>query len=319
MRNPLDRLPLEAVRVFEVAGRHESFATAARELAVTPGAVAHRVRTLEQFLGVALFERRPHGVALSRSGQTMLVDVQRALAALDNAAGRIRAGVTGGILRLVVVEAFAEMWLMPRFAAFLEAHPDIVVEFETSLGDYHEVDPDRSDFDIWIAFVTAVPRTVQSEVLDDETLVPVCSPELIASRGRPRHPAELHEWPLLYDRAWDDYWAHWFAARDASAPDLSRASSYRLYSMMIQAAVDGMGVALGHSLLIAPHLENGTLEALLGPPLPAPARYFLAFGPGAVERPEVRAFRDWLRNETGRDGTAGAAADPPARTAGSDG
>ena len=313
MKHPLDRLPLEAMRIFEVAGRHESFAEAARELAVTPGAVAHRVKTLEQFLGVTLFERRPHGVVLSRSGQTMLVEVQRALAALDNAARRIRAGATEGMLRLVVVEAFAEMWLMPRLTAFREAHPDIVVEFETSLGDHHEVDPDRHDFDIWIAFVTAVPRTVQSEVLNDETLVPVCSPKLIASRGRPEHPAELLQWPLLYDRAWDDYWAHWFAARNAPAPDLSRASSYRLYSMMIQAAVDGMGVALGHSLLIAPHLEKGSLEELLGPPLPAPARYFLAFGPGAAERPEVRAFREWLQNETGRVNPAGAAADPPAR------
>ena len=88
--------------------------------------------------------------------------------------------------------------------------------------------------------MASVPRTVQSEVLFEETLVPVCSPAFLASRGRPEQPADLHGWPLLYDLAWDDYWAHWFASREADAPDMSRASGYRLYSMMVQAAVEGI-------------------------------------------------------------------------------
>ena len=145
--NEVGRAPLETIRFFEVAGRHQSFAKAARELGVTSGAVAHRVRKLEQYLGVALFERQS--------------------------------------LKLVAVEAFAEMWLMPRLATFRCAHPEIVIEFETSLGDHHEADPARRAFDVWIAFVASVPRTVQSEVLLEETIVPVCSPALLASRGRP--------------------------------------------------------------------------------------------------------------------------------------
>ena len=86
---------------------------------------------------------------------------------------------------------------------------------------------------------------------------------------------------------------------------MSRASGYRLYSMMIQAAVEGMGVALGHSLLIAPCLERGTLVELLGPPVAAPARYFLAVAPGSEDKPEARAFLDWLRAETGKSGAPG--------------
>ena len=154
-----------------------------------------------------------------------------------------------GALKLIAVEAFAEMWLMPRLDAFRSAHPEIVIEFETSLGDHHEVDPARREFDVWIAFVVSVPSNLQSEVLFEETLVPVCSPAFLESRGRPKRPADLHGWPLLYDLAWDDYWAYWFASRGAGAPDMSRASGYRLYSMMIQAALKGMGVALGHSML----------------------------------------------------------------------
>ena len=142
-------------------------------------------------------------------------------------------------------------------------------------------------------------------MLFEETLAPVCSPAFLASRGRPEQPADLHGWPLLYDLAWDDYWAHWFAAREAGAPDMSRASGYRLYSMMVQAALKGMGVALGHSLLIAPYLVRGTLVRLFEPPVAAPARYFLAVAPGSGEKPEARAFLDWLRAETRRSDAAG--------------
>ena len=298
------RPPLEAFRFFEVAGRHQSFAKAARELGVTSGAVSHRVRTLERFLGAELFERQAHGLVLSARGRAFLDELQHVLRALDRTAERFHADAKPGTLRLVAVEAFAEMWLMPRLAQFRAAHPEIVVQFETSLGDHHEVDPARRDFDVWLAFVGSVPRTMQSEVLFEETLVPVCSPALLESRGRPEAPADLHGWPLLYDLAWDEYWAHWFASREAGAPDMSRASGYRLYSMMVQAALEGMGVALGHSLLIAPHVERGTLVELFAPPIAAPARYFLAVGPGSEEKREVRAFREWLRAETRRSDAA---------------
>ena len=299
------RPPLEVFRFFDAAGRHQSFARAAREFGVTPGAVAHRIRTLEQYLGEELFERQSHGLALSARGQAFLIEVQHIPSALDKTTERFRASAEDGVLRLVAVEAFAEMWLMPRLAAFRSAHPEIVIEFETSLSDHYEVDPAGRAFDIWIAFVAGVPRTVQSEVLFEETLVPVCSPALLASRGRPGQPADLHGWPLLYDLAWDDYWAHWFASREAGAPDMSRASGYRLYSMMVQAAIEGMGVALGHSLLVAPCLERGTLVGLFEPPIAAPARYFLAVAPGAGDKPEARTFLDWLRAETRKSGTAG--------------
>ena len=299
-----DRAPLEAIRCFEVAGRHRSFAKAARELGVTSGAIAHRVRTLEQYLGAELFERQSHGLALSARGQALLIEVQHTLSALEKTTERFRASAKSGVLKLVAVEAFAEMWLMPRLAAFRSAHPEIVIEFETSLSDHHEIDPARREFDVWIAFVGSVPRTVQSEVLFEETLVPVCSPAFLASRGGPKQPADLHGWPLLYDLAWDDYWAHWFACREAGAPDMSRASGYRLYSMMIQAAREGMGVALGHSLLIAPYLKRGTLVTLFEPPVAAPARYFLAVAPGSGDKPEARAFLDWIRAESRKSDAA---------------
>ena len=286
---------LDAIRDFEVAARHGSFAKASRELGVTAAAVARRVRKLEEDLDAQLFERHAHSLALTARGQALLGDVQRTLCALDTTTERFRADAKGATLKLVAVEAFAEMWLMPRLAAFRNAYPDIAIEFET---DHYEVDPTRRDFDVWIAFVAEVAQIVQSEVLLEETLVPVCSPDFLASRGQPERPADLHRYPLLYDLAWEDYWAHWCAAREAGAPDLSRASGYRLNSMMVQAALEGMGIALGHSQLIAPHLERRTLVTLFEPPITAPARYFLAVAPGSGDKPEAQAFVEWLRAET---------------------
>lgn len=302
------RLPLEVFRFFDAAGRHESFARAARELGVTPGAVSHRVRVLERHLGEALFERHSHGLSLNARGELFLVEVRDILASLDATTARFRSGAAAGVLKLVAVEAFAEMWLMPRLSSFREAHPEIAIEFETSLSEHHEVDPSSRSFDVWIAFVPGVPRTVRSEVLFEETLVPVCSPSLLSSRGGPCDPADLHGWPLLYDLAWDGYWGHWFSAQGCGAPDLSRASGYRLYSMMIQAAVEGMGVALGHSLLVSPHLERGVLTGLFEPPVAAPSSYFLTVSPGSGEKPEVRAFLDWIRSERRSGGASGPAA-----------
>ena len=189
MDKAVGRPPLEVFRFFEVAGRHQSFARAAREIGVTPGAVAHRVRTLEHYLGEPLFERQSYGLALNARGQLFLVEVQLSLCALDKSTERFRGGADAGVLKLVAVEAFAEMWLMPRLAAFRRAHPEVVIELAT---DHYEVDPARRVFDVWIAFVAGVPRTVQSEVLFEETLVPVCSPSFLASTERPVHPADLN-------------------------------------------------------------------------------------------------------------------------------
>ena len=199
-------------------------------------------------------------------------------------------------LKLVAVEVVAEKWLMPRLADFQAAHPDIAIEFET---DHREVDPDRRDFDVWVAFTNEVTETLHAETLFEETLLPVCSPAFLEARGRPREPADLHGWPLLYDLHWTTYWSHWFAHHGAGAADLSQASGFRLYSMMVQAAVKGMGVALGHSLMITRELEQGTLVTLFDARVTAPARYLLVTAPASLGKPQVRAFRHWILGQAG--------------------
>ena len=283
--------PLESARAFEAAARHESFVRAAAELRVTPATISHRVKTLEQYLGAGLFSRHARGVRLNARGRAYLDDLQRIFAELGDATERRRERAEAQRLKLVAIEVVAEKWLMPRLADFKAAHPDIAIEFEV---DHREVDPDRRDFDVWIAFTNEVAPTLHTEALFEETLFPVCSPALLAARGRPREPADLHRWPLLYDLLWAPYWSHWFAHHGAGAADLSQASGFRLYSMMVQAAVEGMGVAMGHSLMIRRELEQGTLVTLFDSRVTAPDRYQLVTAPASVGKPQVRAFRHWI-------------------------
>ena len=288
---PPDLPPLNALRFFEAAARYGSFAEAARELGVTPASVSYRVKTLERHLGTTLFSRFAHGVRLNPKGQAYLQVVQRVFADLGHATARNRARRRTPLLKLVAIEVVAEKWLMPQLAEFKAVHPEITMEFEV---DHDEVDPNRRDFDVWIAFADQVPDTIHSERLLEETLFPVCSPRLIEARGRPRVPSDLHGWPLVYDLHWTNDWSHWFAHHGVSAADLSQASGFRLYTMVVQAAVDGIGVALGHSSMIARELEQGTLVTLFDSPVAAPAPYLLVIAPGARRKPEVVAFRDWL-------------------------
>ena len=290
--------PLDCLRFFEVAARHESFVKAAAELSVSASAVAHRVKTLEAHLGGALFERRRRGIRLNGRGKAYLRDVQRILAEIELVTERRGGAAWTRRLKLVSVESFAEKWLMPRLAEFRLSHPDIVIELET---DHRGVDPARRDFDIWIAYVgeTAAPRPEGQfeETLYEEALLPVCSPALIEARGRPGDPLDLHDWPLLYDLGWDGDWSYWFARQGKPAPDLSRALGFRLYSMVVDAAVAGMGTAVGHSAVIAGELERGALVPLFERQVDAPARCCLITTADSRRTPRVRAFREWLLKE----------------------
>ena len=186
---------LDSLRFFEAAARNRAFARAAEELGVTPAAVAHRVGALEKHLDVPLFDRRHRGIRLNGRGQAYLKEVQRILAEVHGVAERQRRWPRR--VRIVSVEAVAEKWLVPRLATFKAEHPGVALGLETN---HRGVDPERRDFDAWFVYTgeTAAPRpltcredTLLEETLFEEDLLPVCSPALLAARGRPDGPAGL--------------------------------------------------------------------------------------------------------------------------------
>ena len=293
--------PLDSLRFFEAAARHQSFVLAGKELGVTAAAVAHRIRTLEKHLDAELFERRRRSVRLNAKGRAYLKEVQRILAEVHGVSEQQRS--TPRRVRIVSVEAVAEKWLLPRLASFKAAHPDIAIELETN---HRSVDPALRDFDAWLAYSgeTSAPRpltrredTLLEETLYEEALLPVCSPALLAARGRPRSPAALRHWPLLYDLGWNADWSYWFARQGQPTPDLSRASGFRLYSMLIQAAASGLGAAIGRPMLIAHELERRILVPLFERQQEAPERCCLITTAASRQRPELRAFRNWILEE----------------------
>ena len=251
---------------------------------------------MEEALGFTLFERHARGIRLSTRGQAYLVDVQRILSEVECITDRHRGSESAGGLRIVAAEVLAENWLMPKLAQFRSTYPEFDIRFET---DHGAVDPDRRSFDVWVGFTAEVEGDLHVETLFEETLVPVCSPGFLAERGQPETPADLLAVPLLYDLALKDYWSLWFASHGEPPPDLSLASGFRLYSTAIQAAVSGLGVALGRFRMMSAELEQETLVKLFDSPVKAPARYVLVTPPGSENRCDIQTFRSWVLEQAG--------------------
>ena len=287
--------PLECLRFFEAAARQRSFARAARELKVTPAAVAYRVKLLETHLGHTLFDRDRRSVMPNRRGQAFFGDVQRILTDIRDSLDRYHSSPQRRHLKIVAVESVADRWLMPKIESFNEARPDIAIELET---DHLGVDPNGSDFDVWITFdggatAPSAERTLWEALFEDK-LLPVCSPALFEIHGRPRNLVDLHDWPLLYHLGWPSDWAQWFASQGSPPPDLSRASGFRLCSMVLRATLKGMGAAVGRPKVIVPELENGTLVPVLDQRNDVCTTCYLMTTADARRKPEVRAFRKWI-------------------------
>lgn len=304
LKDEMGRLPpLECLRVFEAAARHSSFSKAADELYVTPAAVAYRIKTLEGFLGVQLFTRHYRGVRLNEQGVEYQRDIQRLLNELSEATHRLWARSGKKHLRITTIQVFAEKWLMPKLGAFKQIDPRISLDVET---EHIDVDLARLDADVWIASSKGEHGGYISELLFEETMFPVCSPALLEAGPVPGRPCDLGDHTLLYDLHWKDDWTRWFEYFAESVPDLSEGSGFRLYSMLIQAAVNGMGFAMGHSAMIQQELESGALVAPFREKIAAPLHYYLVMTGASVKKPEVCAFRKWIKEEVAALETQGA-------------
>ena len=302
--------PLDCLKFFEAAARHQSFVRAAEELQVTPAAVAYRLKILEDYLGHALFVRSRRGITLNPRGTAYLADVQRLLTEVRDVMHRYRqAPPTEDRLRLVVVESIAERWLMPHLADFTTAWPAIAIEMET---DHLGINPHRQEFDCWISYANEqrplplLPKA-HREVLFEEPLFPVCSPALLAARGRPRTAVDLHAWPLVYHLDWPAAWTYWYEAHGHPPPDLSHASGFRMCSLVIQAAVEGMGVMVSIPRIVHRDIQQGSLVPLFDWHNQAVAQCYMVTTAAAWTKPAVQAFRDWVLALAGTAAASGMA------------
>ncbi len=283
--------PLNTLRLFEAAGRHLSFKMAAEELHVTPSAVSHGIQTLEGWLGVPLFRRGNRSLALTEAGEAYLPRVRDALQALALATESVPGRAPSGRLSVSVAPTFALRWLIPRLPAFRERHPAITVDLDTA---HRMVEFPRDGIDIGIRISRGPWTGLAAVTLLEEDLVPVAAPSLAA---RIREPADLARAALLHVADITDDWPAWAEAAGLPPEALGGGLRFDAIHMAMDAAVRGLGVAIGRRPTIDPELEAGRLVEVLGPRVPARTAWWMVAARDSLARPEVAAFRAWMRAE----------------------
>jgi len=308
--------PLNAMRAFEAAARHLSFKLAARELHVTPGAVSHQVKLLEEHVGVPLFRRLTRALELTSDAQAMLPKVREGLDALYVAVQRVRAREKMRPLTVVSPPNFAARWLVPRLSRFADAHPDIELHIASrqamvdsgGTGAMLEADTD-APADAPVAMVRFgsghYPGSRVDEVLS-AVYVPVCSPRLLKGDRPLRRPEDLRHHTLLHDDTVVDEgarpsWGDWLQSVGVTDIDATRGPHFSDAALAVDAAIEGMGVTLAIRSLLTSELEARRLAVPFDIAAPTGYSYYLVTPESASENPEVRSFRSWLLNEAARE------------------
>lgn len=297
MARPLP--PLNALRAFEAAARHLSFTRAAAELNVTPAAVGHQVKALEDLLGVRLFRRLTRALRLTEAGQAALPALVDGFDRLAEAADAMRAHGDSGVLTISVCPSFGAMWLVPRLERFRILHPEIEIRID---GTDRLVDLTRDEADVALRYGPGGYEGVRVDWLFNRVNTPVCSPALLEGAHPLRAPQDLRHHSLLHVE-WKEAeasWRMWLLAAGLADIDPTRGPRFTMEAMAVQAALDGHGVALVSNVLVADELAAGRLVSPFDPGLSKPmsfSHYLLTPKDGA-SRPKIAAFRDWMLEET---------------------
>jgi LysR family glycine cleavage system transcriptional activator len=288
------RLPsLNGLRAFEAAARHLSFTQAASELNVTQTAISHQIRRLEEELGLRLFIRKNRALALTPQARDYLPGVRAAFNDLRLATDRLLHKEDDKVLTISTLASLAAKWLLPRLSAFQEAHPGIDVRITTSTG---LVDFKSGGVDAAIRYGRGNWPGLRAEWLMADELFPVCSPKLVEGDKPLNCPEGLAHLTLLHTTGgYDDDWRQWLTAAGLPA-DISKypGVSFDLIFMTVQAAIDGIGVAMGRTSYVQDDIAKGRLVVPFKIALPADAGFYLVSPEGVVEPPKLAAFRQWL-------------------------
>jgi LysR family glycine cleavage system transcriptional activator len=302
--------PLNALRAFEAAARHLSFKNAAKELHVTPGAVSHQVKILEEHLGVELFRRLTRALELKPEGAAMLPKVREGLDALQAAVERVRSREETIPLTVVAPPNFAARWLVPRLGSFTGAHPDIELhlaskqsmvdgrDYGLATGTYPRPDAPVA----MVRFGTGHYPGAHVDEVFSAVYVPVCSPKLLRGEHPLKKPADLRFHTLLHDDTVIEEgarptWNDWLQAAGVTDIDATRGPHFSNAALAMDAAIEGMGVTLAIKPLVTTDIEAKRLAV----PFDIPARtgysYFLVTPEASAENRAVSSFRSWLLGE----------------------
>lgn len=305
------RLPLNALRAFEAVARHRSFRKAAEELYVTPAAITHQIKGLEEQLGFQLFERLSRRIELTPATQAALPRLQQGFEALAQAVSELRSHGQAPHLTVGATPTFFSRWMMPRLQGFLSRRPGVDVRlvasgqmFRPTLAPDDSEDPGDvvPDADIDIRFSKGPPEGEVVDLLFTVEVMPLCHPRLIAGPPGLREPGDLKNQTLLHgdgrlaDRS-RSVWARWLRHAGVEGVDPRRGLQLEHSTLALEAAADGLGVTLAMPLLAAEELSEGKVAIAFPLPMALDKAYYAVTSEAAMARPEVSAFRDWLLKE----------------------
>ena len=302
-------LPLNALRAFESAARHLSFTRAAAELCVTPTAISHQVRSLEDYLDLPLFERRNGRLILTPAAAGALADLSEGFDKLESALSPLSRRGSKQKIVVAASPSVASLWLLPKLGRFVEAAPDVDVSIATIIAPVDVLD---AVFDVALSTQEDHPNR-KVDFLMDEQILPVCAPALLAGLGHDGRRA-LATLPLIHDdKACGRFptWGRYFGALGLTGREHAGGFRFNQSSLAVEAAENGLGLLLGRSRLLGKAFAERRLVPV-GPAYAVPSRYHTVRQPGTDARP-VRLFLDWLQGEVAREEPATASSLPPQR------
>lgn len=281
------------MRAFEAAARHLSFTLAAHELHVTQAAVSHQIKSLEDHLGMPVFKRLNRALVLTSAGQALFPAVSEALDIMASAVDRLHNQDQSGELTITTMDSFAATWLVPKLGRFRKSNPDIDVRITTTDTS---VDFARVDVDMAIRYGAGDWPGLSVERLMTEELFPVCAPSLLQSGPPLCCPADLKNHTLLHDDLRED-WRMWLMASGEDNVDAGKGPGYQHSNLVLLAAEQGDGVALARSVLVQDALAAGRLVKPFDITMPTEYAYYMVCPHENLDRPKVKAFRQWLIDE----------------------
>ena len=288
--------PLNALKAFEAAARHESFTRAAGELCVTQGAVSHQVKALEAELAVKLFNRERQRLIITDAGREYLAVVRDALDRIAIGTEQLLERQNAGVLTVSTSPDFAAKWLVHRLGHFAEAHPSIDLRISAAM---HHVDFAREDVDIAVRHGDGNWPSLDAVQLSAEQLFAICSPKLLSGR-RLDKPADLLKFPLIHLDSRAD-WKKWLRAAGIGDDNVRHGPVLNRASMVIDAAINGQGIALARTTLAAWDLINGRLVRPFAEALRLSKTYWIVCPKAASNMPKIATFRDWVLAEAADD------------------
>jgi LysR family glycine cleavage system transcriptional activator len=292
MRRPLP--PLNALRAFEATARHLSFSKAAEELHVTPAALSHQIRGLEDMLELKLFHRRARAIELTDAGRLIYPGIRTGFESIREAVERLDRNSKDHVLVVSSSPGLTAKWLVPRLYKFLALHPQIETRISASIA-FANFSSD--DVDIGIRLSSGAHPDLYVEKLSDEWLLPLCSPRLLDGEHPLRAPRDIKNFPLIQVDLPGivPTWADWMRMAGVDGVDTTRGLRLNVADHALDAASEGMGVVLAYKIVASRDMALGRLVMPFGPEIQLPGRaYHFVCAKGHEKRAPVKAFRDWI-------------------------